>query len=116
MLYIISTMRNKGETKMTETKERPEVKAGDFVNPDGWGKWNGEILQEDDGFKDSSFPGCQFRLPSNTCPDCKFAVNVRITGKERWDKGSGWFRCEVEFVGDGEPSTFTRGWLHKNVW
>ena len=99
-------MRNK-EKEMRE--ERMTVNVGDFVQPDGWSL--GELLTEDDGFKDSSFPGCQFRLHS---AGGELAVNVRVTGKERWDKGHNWFRCEVEFVGDGEPSTKTRGWLHKN--
>ena len=92
-------------------KERETVNVGDFVQPDGWKI--GELLTEDDGFKDSSFPGCQFRLLST---GGELAVNVRITGKERWlDKGSKWFRCEIEFVGDGKESQFTRGWLHKNT-
>jgi len=97
-------------------EERPTPKVGDFLKPDGWGKFAGEILQEDDGFKDSLFPGCQFRLPSQVAPDCQFAVNVKVTGRvERKVNGSwGWWRVEVEFVGDGEESTFCGGWLHPN--
>jgi len=89
------------------------VSVGDFVKPDEWRF--GEILRSDDGFSDSMFPGCQFRLPSSAYPDYQFAVNIRVTGKERFRHGShGWFRCEIEFVGDCADSVFVRGWLHKN--
>ena len=37
---------------------------GDYVKPDGWKV--GEILAEETlGFKDTSFPGCQFRLKTS---------------------------------------------------
>jgi hypothetical protein len=77
--------------------------AGDFLKPDGWAV--GEILQESDGYRDSSFPGCMFRLPGGF--DYRLAVNVTVTGRKPDRKG--WLRCRVEFVGDGEPSQFCGG-------
>ena len=90
------------------TYYQPEV--GDYVHPDDW--QFGELLKEDDGFKDASFPGCQFRLPS--CGG-DLAVNVVVTGRKvRCCSGSwGWVRVKIEFVGDGEASDFTGGWLKK---
>jgi hypothetical protein len=39
-------------------------------------------------------------------------VNVEITGKRRNHAGNwGWRRCRIEFVGDGEPSVFSGGWI-----
>lgn len=90
---------------------------GDFVHPDEWKM--GENLLADDGFKDSSFPGCEFRLPGGL--DYKLAVNIRVTGKPHFLYelgGQSWCksRCKIEFVGDGEPSEFTGGWIfHKGV-
>ncbi len=41
------------------------------------------------------------------------AIEVRITGRVAQDRtdGSRWIRAQVEFVGDGEPSTFAKGWV-----
>ena len=81
-----------------------EPRVGDYVVVDGHKM--GELLREDDGFKDSGFPGCSFRLP-----DCRglyeLAVNVKVTGKVA-DR-NGHYRCKVEFVGDCEESTFVGG-------
>jgi len=86
-----------------------EPKVGDFVKPDGW--YIGECLKPSDGFSDSGFPGCQFRLPAGI--DYKLAVNIRITGRKvRYSSGFPRYRCEIEFVGDCEPSTFARGWIY----
>jgi hypothetical protein len=79
---------------------------GDYVKPDGWK--NGELLEEDCGYKDSSFPGCQFRLP-NSHEGYKLAVNITVTGRK--PNKDGYHRCKIEFVGDGEPSTFCGGWI-----
>ena len=91
---------------------RPNIKVGDYVCPDGWGGW-GEGLQEDDGFKDGSFPGCQFRLRLRCHPCYPLAVNIKITSrKANYRQGNyGWYRCKIEFVGDGEPSQFSGGWI-----
>ena len=81
--------------------------------PDGW-SFAGK-LSKDCGYKDSLFPGCEYRLHSHHGP--KLAVNITVTGKDKFiniHEGSPYFqcRCKIEFVGDGEPSTFTRGVLY----
>lgn len=92
--------------------EKYEPKIGDFVHPDEWDL--GENLKAADGYRNSSFPGCQFRLPSR---GEDLAVNITVTGKPRFRKNSGsrlfWrSRVKIEFVGDGEPSTFSGGWIY----
>jgi len=82
-----------------------QAQIGDFVKPDFWAV--GERLLEDDGFSDLSFPGCQFRLPGGW--DYLWAVNIKITGRVPRRDGS--YRCRIEFVGDGAPSTFTGGFI-----
>ena len=85
---------------------------GDYVKPDGWKI--GEILAEETlAFKDASFPGCQFRLKASC--GTRLAVNIKVTGQDYWVEPWGSrqrCRCQVEFVGDGEPSTTTVGWLY----
>ena len=91
-------------------KERYTPKAGDYVQPDQWKI--GETLAEDDGFSDYDFPGCQFRLPAK---DYRLAVNVTVTGGSHCLglPGPQWrSRCKIEFVGDGEPSEFSGGWIY----
>lgn len=90
-------------------------KHGDFVRPDGW-NWGNPLTKADD-FKDSSFPGCSFRLNSE---HYDLAVNVTRSGRKKtWSKSYGTnpgtfkYRVKIEFVGDGEPSTFTNGWLYQ---
>ena len=90
-------------------KTIPQV--GDAIQGDEW-RW-AEQLEESDGFHDSGFPGCQFRvkLPSH---DVKVAVNVKVTGKPKLNRPyNNWkSRCQIEFVGDCEPSTFSGGMLY----
>jgi hypothetical protein len=56
----------------------------------------------------------QFRIPVK---HLQIAVNVRITGTMVHRTAACYprIRCEVEFVGDGEPSRFERAWLHLHV-
>jgi hypothetical protein len=86
-------------------------KVGDYIKPDGWKI--GEKLLTDDGYKDSSFPGCQFRLPAH---DYRLAVNIKVTGKAYWTRTysgpSFKSRVRIEFVGDGEPSSFCGGYIY----
>jgi hypothetical protein len=96
-------MGRRGERKMKD-KFYIEPMPGDYVTPDGWGF--GEKLREDDGAKDSSFPGCQFRIPSR---GGELAVNIKVTGNPVYDGGRWKSRCRIEWVGDGEPSTFSGG-------
>lgn len=91
---------------MTELFRKPRV--GDYVKPDQWVM--GDKLTFSDGFSDGSFPGCDFRLMSHL--GYNLAVNIIITG--RTVRSNGKVRCKIEFVGDGEPSVFTRGWIKLN--
>lgn len=87
----------------------PEV--GDVVTLDG--RSVSDALMEGDDFFDSGYPGCDFRLPA-PAPVHSVAVNVRITGRSwQWKDGASRVRCQVEFVGDCEPSTFRGAWLMK---
>jgi len=94
---------------MTE-KYQPQI--DDLLVPDSW--YMGEKLTEDDGYSDSSFPGCQFRVET---VGGDLAVNVTITGGDHFvscavSRRTRKSRCKIEFVGDGEPSIFTGGWLY----
>lgn len=83
---------------------------GDAVQPDEWQLW-GTLEKDSHPFSDSSFSGCQFRLP---CKDCKLAVNIETTGKPKWNGRTWKSRCKIEFVGDGEPSEFSGGVVFHN--
>ncbi len=86
------------------------LSVGDFLTLDG-GCPGGTLLGKDDGFKDSGFPGCEFRT------DKDLAVNLVVTGRiVRWNSKGGFFgvRVKVEFVGDCEPSTFVGGWVKRS--
>ena len=94
----------------TNTTNPLTPSVGDFLVLDG-GCGFGTLLGKDDGFKDSGFPGCEFRT------DKDLAVNLVVTGwNVRWNSKGGFFgvRVKVEFVGDCEPSTFVGGWLKLN--
>ena len=84
---------------------------------------DGAVIRMDDGRifgakrtdeprMDAGFAGCQFRLGLRFH---EIAINVRITGRveKTWSR-AGWMRCEIEYVGDYEPSEFVRAWVR--VW
>ena len=90
------------------------ISIGDRVRPDGWNHtgW----LTAGNSYSDSSFPGCEFYLTwysRLTNPEYEFrAVNVKITGRKYTRvNGDFGYRCQIEFVGDGEASTIQRGWI-----
>jgi hypothetical protein len=57
---------------------------------------------------DFRFPCWALRNNGITGVACK----VVITGRTfQHFEGRIWVRCEVEFVNDGEPSTFAKGWV-----
>jgi len=89
-------------------KHTPKV--NDAVRPDGWMSFSN--LTEGNSYSDSSFPGCEFYLPSCNFIDVKYAVNIKVTGKPHF-VSKDWYksRVKIEFVGDGEPSTFEGGWI-----
>ena len=82
----------------------------DPVHPDEWVSHS--ILEAGSTYSDSSFPGCEFYLNSDRYHDIRHAVNVKVTGKPHFVSAD-WFksRVKIEFVGDGEPSTFCGGWI-----
>lgn len=85
---------------------------GNQIEPDEWHSFS--YLEESDGYSDSSFAGCQYRLPSNCAMDYKIAVNIKVTGRKSHNIYNDRFRTrvQIEFVGDGTPSTFTHGWMY----
>ena len=96
------------ETIIKEAEEfKPEV--GDFVRPEFWDF--GDNLIEGDSFSDSSYSGSDFRLlRSYDSIIPSVPVNITITGKTPMRKsGQYWMRCKIEFVQDGEESTFSKG-------
>ena len=86
-----------------EAIEINQPAVNDFIRPDLWSI--GAILEKSDNFSDSSFPGCAFYVLGTH--GYWAAVNVTVTGR-RPNRHGAW-RCKIEFVGDGEPSTFTGG-------
>lgn len=82
------------------------------VLPDEWNAYS--RLEESDGYFDSSFVGCQYRLPTNSKHPYQLAVNIKVTGSKshRIYDNRHRTRVQIEFVGDGEPSTFTGGWIY----
>jgi hypothetical protein len=81
------------------------VDVGTYVQPDGWAI--GSCLKPGlEGF-------CDYYLPVNSGgPIKEVAVNVEITGFTRqWRQGDYYVRVRIIFVGDGEPNTYTPGWV-----
>lgn len=84
---------------------RIEPKVGAYVVPEQWRF--GNLLQASDWRR------AQFRLPTNSGgPISSLAVNISITGRTiQRRQGDNYIRVNIEFVGDGEPSTFASGWM-----
>ena len=82
-----------------------EPMPGDYVTPDGWNI--GSNLMAGDG-PEGSWPGCGFRLPSS---GGLLAVNVKVTGNPYRDWEQWKSRCQITFVGDGEPDKVTGGYM-----
>jgi hypothetical protein len=85
---------------------QPEV--GTVVYPDGWANKGGDL-------RESSWDKADFRLNSATFTDESMAVNIKITGRtfqRPWGFNSPRaVRVRIEFVGDGEPSSFSGAWM-----
>ena len=80
-----------------------EAKTGYYVQPDGWRF--GECL------KPSSWDKAKFYLPTGYDFGIKeIATNIYISGRKFIHKdGNIYVRVQIEFVGDGEPNTYTYG-------
>jgi hypothetical protein len=84
--------------------QQVEAKVGSYVVPELW-RIGGRLMPSD-------WEPAQFRLPTGQAVVTSVAVNVTVTGRTMQRRqGSLYVRCQVEFVGDGEPSTFSGGWL-----
>ncbi len=84
---------------------------GMYLLADGWRF--GELLQTDNGYKDASYPGCQWRVPMGNGMYL-VGINLTVTGKQHWVSSTGQYRSRVkiEYVGDCEESVFDKGWLY----
>lgn len=79
------------------------LQPGKQLYVDGW-----DIFSR--GLKPSEWEKAQFRLESRT--GLWLAVNITLTGRTIQKKnGQSVVKCKIEFVGDGEPSTFNSGWV-----
>lgn len=86
---------------------------GNWLEPDGWKL--GGLLSE------SNWEAADFRVGSTNAFDlysdrpAGIAINLEITGRDlRYRPGRGpanWIRVRIVWVGDGEPDTFSGGWL-----
>lgn len=85
------------------------VQVGGIVKPDGW-----RLAQK---LTDSDWDAARFRIPTGqTVGILSLAANVTITGRNpQRREGEWWVRVQIEFVGDGEPSTRSGGWLLLNA-
>lgn len=84
-----------------------EVNVGSIIRPDKWRFAEKLVASEWDAAK--------FRIPlSSNGPIKSLAVNVTVTGRTyQRREGNYWVRVQIEFVGDGEPSTYSSGWMLK---
>ena len=85
-----------------------ELKVGSCIRPDGW-NFGGRLISSD-------WDKAQFRLPRPAAfsgdPIQSLGVNIVVTGRTVQRRECGfWVRVRIEFVGDGEPSEFTGGWM-----
>jgi len=85
-----------------------EVKVGSVIKPDNW-----RFTQR---LEESTWPEAQFVLPTGyDFGITHLSVNVIVTGRTfQRREGEYWVRVQIEFVGDGEPSTLHGGWLLRN--
>lgn len=97
------------EIENLETSIIPAI--GDFIHPD---KWNlGNNLTEGIPATNDGWPGSDFRLQGKYCD---WGVNIKVTGRKVIYTSWGIkVRCQIEFVGDCELSTFGYGWLYTRI-
>lgn len=85
------------------------VDSGRAILVDGWDGHCPSILE------DCELPEfAPFRLPSGRYTDVAYACKVEVTGRVLQSRPYDdrlWVRVRVEWVKDGEPNTFSRGWM-----
>lgn len=82
-----------------------EVAVGSVIHPDNW-RFSQKLIP-------SNWDAAQFCIPTgHDYGITHLSVNVRVTGRTfQRREGDYWVRVQIEFVGDGEPSTFHGGWM-----
>ena len=101
----MTTTTTNNDTMIVQEAAAPSVGMAIYFD----GNNIGQRLYEDDGFSDSGFPGCQFRLHRTLH---QTAVNVKVTGRTfQWIHNCWCVRIQIECVGDCEPSKFFAGWI-----
>ena len=88
--------------------DKIQAKVGDYIQGDEWPSYAYAELGKAEDYTDNSFPGCDFRLKDHDKLR-GYAINIKVTGKPRWNGYTWQSRCKIEIVGDGEPSTFFGG-------
>jgi len=97
---------------MSLNREKHVPELGDYICPDLWAV--GMALEKGDSYVDDSFPGCQFRLPSYYT-SMKYPISLTVTGlPTNTQFGDFKSRVKIEFIHDGEQSTFMGGWIFHN--
>jgi len=83
-----------------------EPRPGDTVKPDGW-RGFGTLITSGDWFS-------QLRLTAFNTIYSTLAVKVKVTGRVPVRSGylQGAYRCQVTFLGDGEPDVTVGGGGH----
>ena len=77
------------------------------IYPDSWPTWS-FVKTDDCTYKDNGWNGCDYRVSDGNADG--LAINIHITGKDsKWNGTTFETRARIEFVGDGEPSTFAKG-------
>jgi hypothetical protein len=77
------------------------------IYPDSWPYWE-SIKTDNCTYTDNGWNGCDYRVITGNADG--LAINVHITGKtSTWNGFTFETRAKIEFVGDGEPSTFSKG-------
>jgi len=82
--------------------ENIRAEIGNFIAPD---EWKIGAALESGNF-------ASFELPSSNIADIKYPVNVKVSGRTvNYSNYGKRVRVQIEFVKDGEESTFSGGWM-----
>ncbi len=94
-------------------KHTPAI--GDFVKPDQW--HIGSCITEGDNPVDNDYHGSQFRIDTNNGYIPSLPVNITVTGHPQYDQyyKKHKSRIKIEFVHDGEPNTFSGGFIYHKI-
>ena len=92
--------------KWNAIEEGTQAEAGKMVYPDGWDGHGANLHDYPEWSKADFYLQGRYH---------QVAVNVTVTGRtfqRPWGySGPKAVRVKIEFVGDGEPSTFSGGWM-----